>query len=361
MDIQKAGEGSTQIQANNITFIQGIDEKRAREIYIEQYVIAKRDLTEEAVKIANERVKSLEESLIPKMEAIDNGLKAFADPGFQLLLIEAQKTAASTERSEDYDLLAELLIHRIEKGQDRKIRTGIHRAIEIIEDIPDDALLGLTLMHAYNTFVPKANDILEILDKLNNLFSKIIYGKLPYGIDWIENLDILDAVRINPVKKFISVRECYSKAFMDLMKIGIKKDSEDFNKAIQLMSSVNLPLNIFTENKLLPGYFILALPYNTPLDDIVLFNIKGQNIIQYPLNTEQKNVIKEIMALYSNDGDLKKEIESHFHKEWDKRPYLKQLEDWVSNIPNCFEITMVGKVLAHANAQRCDKTLPPLN
>ena len=30
------------------------------------------------------------------MEAVNDGLKAFADPSFQLLLVDAQKTAAAT-------------------------------------------------------------------------------------------------------------------------------------------------------------------------------------------------------------------------------------------------------------------------
>ena len=36
------------------------------------------------------------------------------------------------------------------------------------------------------------------------------------------------------------------------------------------------------------------------------------------------------------------------------------LKDWIEKIPNSFSITSVGKVLAHANAQRCDDKLPPL-
>jgi hypothetical protein len=112
MEIQKAGDNAQQFQIQSETI--GIDEKRAREIYDEKYAIAKRDFTEEALQIANERVEEFENRLIPKIEAVNNGLNAFADPSFQLLLIDAQK-AAATERVVDYDLLSELLVHRIEK------------------------------------------------------------------------------------------------------------------------------------------------------------------------------------------------------------------------------------------------------
>ena len=50
-----------------------------------------------------------------------------------------------------------------------------------------------------------------------------------------------------------------------------------------------------------------------------------------------------------------------FAEEWDKRKSLRMLKKWWEEIPNSISITEVGKVLAHANAQRYDNTLPPLN
>ena len=196
MEIQKAGNNAQQFQIQNLTI--GIDEKRAREIYDEKYAIAKRDFTEEALRIANERVKEFENRLIPKIEAVNNGLNAFADPSFQLLLIDAQKAAVATERVVDYDLLSELLVHRIENGNDRHVRTGIHRAVEIVEDISDEALLGLTVIHSINSFIPVSPECIKALDVLDDLFDRIMYAKLPKGAEWIEDLEILDAIRINP-------------------------------------------------------------------------------------------------------------------------------------------------------------------
>ena len=174
MEIQKAGNNAQQFQIQNLTI--GIDEKRAREIYDEKYAIAKRDFTEEALRIANERVKEFENRLIPKIEAVNNGLNAFADPSFQLLLIDAQKAAVATERVVDYDLLSELLAHRIENGNDRHVRTGIHRAVEIVEDISDEALLGLTVIHSINSFIPVSPECIKALDVLDDLFDRIMYA-----------------------------------------------------------------------------------------------------------------------------------------------------------------------------------------
>lgn len=54
---------------------------------------------------------------MPKIVQIDGALEKFAEPSFQFLLTEAHKTAASTERKADYELLSELLVHRIQKGE----------------------------------------------------------------------------------------------------------------------------------------------------------------------------------------------------------------------------------------------------
>lgn len=120
------------------------------------------------MRIANERVKEFENRLIPKIEAVSNGLNAFADPSFQLLLIDAQKAAVATERVVDYDLLSELLVHRIEKGNDKHIRTGIHRSVEIIEDISDEALLGLNRSMP----VPMSEQLKSAIKSIIELYSK---------------------------------------------------------------------------------------------------------------------------------------------------------------------------------------------
>ena len=201
---QKAGNESTLIQVGNVNY--GIDEKRAREIYEEKFLISRKDFTAEALVIAEGRIQEFENRLMEKMTSIEGALRSFADPSFQLLLINAQKTAAATERPADYDLLSELLIHRFITMENRVSRTGINRAVEIVDQISDEALLGLTAMHSATIFTPNSWKIQQGLDILSDLFGKIIYGELPVGNDWLDHLDILDAIRIESVghfKKFL--------------------------------------------------------------------------------------------------------------------------------------------------------------
>lgn len=359
MEIQKAGDNSQQIQIHNLTI--GIDEKRAREIYDEKYNIAKTSFTEEALKIANERVKELENRLIPKMEAIDNGLKAFADPSFQLLLVEAQKSAAATERKADYDLLSELLVHRIEKGNDRHVRTGVHRAVEIVEDISDEALLALTVVHSVNSFIVTLPDVNQALDILNDLFGKIMYSELPENHDWIEHLDILDAVRISQFGKFNSIDDIYTSKQNGIAVVGIKKDSEEHNRAKAILQENGLNFNdILVENTLNSDFVRIKISDVEEIENLKIIQfINGVKIVT-PFSDTQKQAVRSVIELYSKDSNLISEMKRAFMNEWMKRSNLNKLKLWWEKLPYSFKITSVGKVLAHANAQRCEKKLPPL-
>lgn len=361
--IQKAGENAQQLQANNMIVNLGIDEKRAREIYQEMNLQLKSDYTEEALRIANIRVKEFENRLLPKMEAVEGALESFADPSFQLLLVEAQKTAASTERPVDYDLLSELIIHRFQKGENRVARAGIHRAVEIVDDISDDALLGLTVYHAVTYFLPTSGNIYEGLNVLNDLFSKIIYENLPIGNDWLDHLDILDAIRIKSFSTLKKLQVFYSERLSGYIEVGIEKNSDNYSKANQLIENAGLPQDILVEHELNSNYVRINTPNKEEISFPnlqILTNINSQKII-LPLSESQINTIKSIFDLYKQDESIKQQNIKIFMEEWDKRTNLKKLKDWWDNIPSSFQITSVGRVLAHSNAQRCDKNLPALN
>ena len=83
--------------------------------------------------------------------------------------------------------------------------------------------------------------------------------------------------------------------------------------------------------------------------------------IQQQLSEIQKQAIHNIYQLYDDDVNLKNENISEFIRIWDGFDSLKILHQWWDFIPQSFNITAVGKVLAHANAQRCDPTLPALD
>jgi len=362
---QKGGDGSTNLQAGQMVVQVGIDEKRAREVFQEMNLQLRNEYTQEALNIANARVSEFENSLMPKMEQVDGALDAFSDPSFQLLLVEAQKTAASTERPVDYDLLSELLVHRFQKGENRNARAGISLAVEIVDKISNEALLGLTVIHAISNFLPLSGDIHQGLDTLNGLYGKIILGELPKGNDWLDHLDILNTVRLNTLGSMKKIQQYYPEALSGYVDVGIEKDSENHVKAIEILNNNSLPRGFLVDHSLNSDFQRICIPFRNSLNQMSLnqqvIHEGRLSVVSVKLTDEQVKAVNSIYDLYSQDGNLKNKNLDLFMEEWDKRPSLKALKEWWDDIPFNLTITAVGKVLAHSNAQRCDKNLPPMN
>lgn len=364
--MQKAGENSQQIQAGSIaiTNIMGIDEKRAREIFNEMYAIARRDFSKDAYECANERVAQFEEALMPKIMQIDGALEKFADPSFQFLITEAHKTAAATERAVDYDLLSELLVHRIQKGEkNRKVRAGIARAVEIVDQIDDDALCALTVSYVIASLVPIANSVNEGLDVLENTFNKLIYTELPRGQEWLDHLEILDAVRLPSFGNLKKIEEFFPEKLDGYTCVGIPKGTEKYDNIISLLEKNQLSSTLLVDHELLDGYVRLPIPARNSIDFLRFVNMEVNGQLEkrhFEPSKAQKAVLEEVFDLYDTNEELKRKVVDRFMDEWKKRKVLASLCEWWDSIPITFEITAVGEVLAHSNAQRCDKSIPPM-
>lgn len=357
---QKSGDNSQQIQAGMIVVNHGIQEKRAREIFMEMFENSRESFSNEAIEKAEERVKKFEDDLIPKMQRIEGALEAFADPLFQVMLTSAHKSAAITTNENDYSILSELLIHKIKKGNDRKSISGISKAIEIVNEIPDEALLGLTVEYAWEQVQPNSGIISEGLTVLDNLFSTLIYDELPKGIEWIEQLDVLNAIRITDFSSFKKMDEYYTEKFNGYCCLGIKKDSEDYIKACELLKSINIS-NILIENELNTEYVRLAIVNKDQIKCLkrIIYDLKTGKNGEVDLLESEKETLNQIFDMYDKTNDS--EVKKKFLQKIEEKANLKRLKEWVDNIPRSYIITPIGKVLAHANAQRCDQNFPPLD
>lgn len=365
---QEAGDNAQQIQVGTVIINSGIDEKRAREIVDEKLNEVIKEYSQEANSIAQSRIQLFSNDLIPKLVK-ENLMDNLKDPSIQVLLYDAQKVAASTERPVDYSLLSELLVHRVKKGNDRSIRAGISRAIKIVDEISDEALLGLTIAHSVGRFLPATGNIQAGIENLDNLFGKVIYDLPPTGDTWIDDLDILDAIRINPISNLKKIDQIYSGKFSGYVDVGINELTEDYQKAITIIKEANLPEDILCNHELRQGYVRLKILNLNRLDLVTIsgyqeLDFNGQLIsvpFKIQLSDDQKHAIRNIYELYNKNPDLRNENIVKFMNLWDEFENLKKMRNWWDSIPVSFNITSVGRVLAHANAQRCNPTLPELN
>lgn len=360
--IQKAGDGSQQFQMVNPTLNIGITEQRAREIFYEMNAIARQNYTQDAYELAIKRVGMFEELLMNKVQKVDGMLEAFRDPSFQFLLVEAQKRAAASDREADFEMLTELLVHRVENKDDRKIKASISRAIEIVDQIDDDALCGMTLVYAINSWTAEAGNISYGLTVMNDLFSSLCYRELPTGYEWVYHLDILDAVRSSSVGSFKKFKDYYPSRFTGYTCAGIQEDSENHSMALEILREANLPVDILVSHELNDGFMRLCVPNKELIPKIKLLSVcKTQVVGTREVTIQEINALNRVWDLYSTDAKIKKNVKKAFMEKWDTYETLHSIRIWWENLSHSFTITPIGKVLAHANAQRYSNNIPDMN
>ena len=380
---QTAGDNSTQVQAGTVnnyyntttTNIIGIDEERARTICKEEYAIAKANWTQEAQGIAQERVIALEDKLIPKMQQHDETLKIFGDPAFQFVLRKAQISAASSGEEKDLDILSELIVHRAEQNGNRERTLGITKAIEIIDQIPESSLIGLSTFYAIHRYVPESFDIHQGLKTLDNLYKSIINDtELPVGTQWIENLDVLSAVRMGSsgIQSFKKMEEFLSKK-LACLPIGIERYSTEYNKILLELHNVSLydpkeeitelnedngdnkkilkiKIPLFKEHPLREGFLICTYPPEAFTEgNSISFKVNlGAQELDIPLNQEQLLAFKHLSEITYKDGRNVESLTSKLIKEWDNYEDLKNVRIWWNQLPIFFTITPIGVAIANA-------------
>lgn len=363
---QNAGDNSTQMQAgtinNNYYTTIGIDETRARAICREEYAIVRKNWTNEAASIADNRVHQLEDKLMPKMVAYDNTLKVFADPDFQFTLRQAQISAASSERESDYEMLSELLLHRVKQGNNREIKLGIRKAIEVVNQITDEALIGLTMVYVISKFLPVSPDVIIGLSFLNDLYGKLLDGqKLPVGEDWMEHLDLLSAIRLGTkgFDEFIKLEDYMPLKLSNYLLSGIEENSEKHLEIKDEFEQCGLPLSCIVQYPLKQNYVYLNLP--NKLENLEITKKFGNGItLKMKLNKQQKDAMSKAMSLLNKEESNNMSLKKKLMELWDTYPNLKSVKEWWNSLPCHFKITPVGVALANAYAHGKESDIPSL-
>lgn len=361
---QKAGDNSSQMIAENVYITNGITEERAREINREMFELERKELSKEANVIAEERIAKFENELIPRMEKTENALNAFSDPDFQMELREAQKTAIRTGRDNDYALLSELLIRRINRGENKHIRIGLDKAIEIVDDLSDESLQGLTIVFAVGRYVPNAGMISVGLNVLDKLYGKLIVEELPSGINWIDNLELLNAIRIG-ITNFKTFDQIYSESLSGYTDVGIKKESESYSIAVDLMKEFDLPSDVLVDHELNDGYVRVPVTGRNSIKEMTITKINAQNGVASKVITHltapQIIAVEQIYDMYDKDATKKENIKVAFRDMMNKYTYLSIVSKWLPSVNPAFELTGAGRAIAFANAKRLDPEVPDLD
>jgi hypothetical protein len=344
---QRAGADSLQIQAAGDVHLGGVSEERAREIAKDTAQQVLSSFTQEANSLIQDRILKLDDRVIAALVR-ENRLQVFADPGFQRTYRKAQEGAAASERDADYDVLAALLTDRAERGAHRQTRAGIERSIEIVDRIDEEALRGLTVLQAVVQYQPKGGQIENGLRTMDSLLGQLLDGPLPRGGEWLEHLDILDALRANSLGQLRKFNDFWPNSHMP----GYISAGAEATTAPEYWGAgpIRIPWMI-VPHQLKPGYLRVEAPskttflaYHATFDPNVLKTLADEADSIFHLSEIDETLREPLMGLI---------------REF---PRLKEIEEWWDGIPGSVSVTAVGRVLARANAERLDTIdiLPPL-
>ncbi|GGL74388.1 hypothetical protein GCM10011575_35810 [Microlunatus endophyticus] len=341
---QSAGDNSTQIVVQG-DYYAGITEERAREIARGLIRDALESFTVEARAEAERRIAAFDERLI-NLLAEQESLHAFREPSVQLLVAKAQKSAAGTERGDDYELLARLLEDRIERGSSRTVRAGIDRAVEIVDKLDDDALLGLTAFHTFLMLYPVSGSVnvgIGVMEKIASIFD---WDRMPSDAGWLDHLDILDCVRTNQVgslKKFIPF---FSERVPGYFSHGTMANSEVFRDVARICGEHKVGIPI-TEHELKEGFV------RFPATGLGAWSA---SIEQADVPVVVRGALVEAAKLLGVD-EVDESTFGRFSELVDETaPMFRRAITWWDSIAGAVSVTSAGSVVARANAKRLDSS-----
>ncbi|MBQ6245193.1 MAG: hypothetical protein IJK55_10840 [Bacteroidales bacterium] len=339
--VQEAGNNAVQTQIGQQVNYYGASPsevvKIAASVYTEMHSLALQNYADIATAIAKERVDALGENLFPRLEGIEGAMEHFKDPKFQILIKEAQISAIRSDRDEYLRMLSELLVCHIEKGDNRKVSAGITRAIRIVDEVDSDSLCALTIIYTLLNIFPVSGFITTGLSVMNSLFDSLKFTSLPKGDEWIDNLTVLGAINIRS-GRFYDVNKIISERWDGYVCAGIPFDSDNYQKALSILSENGFDASAFVDNECMPGYKRLKTIS------------RGRLLPQ----------LHPIFDLYDKDKASIHTASNNFFKLWDEYETLKEIREWFEGIPVFFTINSVGKALAQTNGKRCYVGFPDL-
>lgn len=354
---QQAGDGSTQVQANAIIINNGVDEKRVREIVVESTSRIMDQCSQEARQIAEKRCRNFLEEFLNRAADRPYVYAAARDPGCQFALCKALVTAASTDDSMGYELLSELLIRRFERNDEPRIKAGFNRAIEVLDQVGDQELTGITVYALVETIVPTSGDITKGLEALSRVFSSVMAESLPDGSDWIYNLDILDACRAVDLFERNEIKDVFFGRLDGYTINGIQCGSDSWSQAEDLCETVGIPIHgLMVSHQLNPSFMRIPIAQESGITGLCLRMSDGERI---PFNQVQIDAARKVFAM-CKEGDAEI-VKNTFADKWNEYPSLVRLEEWWRSDKTALRITPCGRALAFANARRLCSEFPALD
>ena len=150
------------------------------------------------------------------------------------------------------------------------------------------------------------------------------------------------------------IEDYWYEQFDGYLRNGIEEGSDKHQEAKKILMEAKLGENCLVKNNFTKKYIKIAVVNKNMLSKLTVTDASGKRLI----SAGEKSALEKVYDLYDENKMSKEE----FIKEIEKYPNLKKLREWWNTLKEkSIQITSVGKVLAHSNAQRIDRSLPPLD
>jgi hypothetical protein len=343
---QQAGYGSQLIQVSG-DLVLGPTESRVAEIARAQARLVVEEFATEAQETASTRIENLDNRVIGELDKLGL-LNVFSDPAFLLLLKKTQLHAAATGSDADHDILSKLLTERAQDPS-KPMHMVVTRAVEVIEQIDDQALLGMTCLWFVATVIPNAYDPLEGLAYFDKLALHLGAGELPSSAGWLQRLDLMGCISYQPpglqsLKKWHQILMATRPGYVCE---GVSSDHELYIRQRLCEIHPELPTWLVA-HCFNPGHFRL----NAGSSQIFL-DLTRQSVAQIGKLDELESVVAECKVDSANEVVAKSAgqyVQSNL-------PNLEYIRQWWDGIEGAMRITPLGVAIAYSNAKRFDPLL----
>lgn len=356
---QQAGDKATQIQNNVGTQIiyQGLsvmDVQALIDKKIEEFEQAIQKQTEPALT----RWNNFLQNTWPLINQDVDFINEINDPAILNQVNKARQKVIFTDSNITYDLIANILISRIENKKNQEKSLYASKALDVIDELPDATLNALTTFYILSNFATPFLTLESTIIQLENAFRPIDVAHLPFDESWIDHLSMLqlcDIDRWNHLKKMETI---LPSLYANFAVTGVKNGSDVYNDCLNLLSGISAydPCNILIDNPLLDGYSCVL---KVNFEETLHYACRQENAFIYPPVTIQMiNVINQIENKYDKSTELVQQVNSALVEKFRASTILNSIFDWWNQISVYPRLNGAGKLIAHINARRLGLNLP---
>lgn len=329
---QKGGDGSTNIQAEDLTIVQGLTYPEVRQVAIDVFRSNFYELAGEAKAIASERAEQVTEDFLKKLQSENpDGFSKAQDPDFQYALFTVQKEYARTGDKDLGDLLVDLLVDRSKQENRNILQIVLNESLSVAPKLTDDQLAALSVTFFCKYTMNNGIENHQMLADSFNQFVQPFSSKLSKNQACYQHLEFSGCGSISMGSS--SLQKIYGKKYHGLFLKGF--DREEIERR---------EISVGEDQR----FFIPCLNDASKLQ-VRANNLEGLTEFMGDQQTSDEDKSK-ITALFNlnkmNDNEIKEKIVSMC-------PHMENAFDAWDNSPlKNFTLTSVGIAIGHANIKR---------